>query len=189
MTEKELFYPSAAIRIGEYVFDRGISWTVCSDTRELTDWGKLTFTREFRDNLSIQKGDAVAVYQGYGTQLQQTFLGQVVKAYNNAGGEDEILFKDKAYLMEKTVINHTFLQATPQELIRYGLSAAGVTEYRLAETAYQPKARVPFLQQALPAVLKRIDTLWGLKDVYRGFIKGIFYWGLQPEAAIIDVVS
>lgn len=188
MTEQELFYPVAAIRIGEYVFDQGIAWSICSDIRDLADWGKLRLTKEFQNNITINPEEEVTVYQGYGTQLKQTFRGIVVKAYNNAAGENEILFKDMSYRMEKVIINHTFLHVTPQELIRYGLSAAGITDYYLADTAYQAKTRIPVMRQRLPAVLKLVENMWELQDVNKGFVNGTFYWGTWPETEIAEFV-
>lgn len=181
MTQEELFYPVVKVQIGEYCFQHGVVVAIYSDSREPVDWGKLKFTKEFRDRITIASGDEVTIYQGYGSRLQQTFKGIVVKPYNSASGENEILFKDRMHCLEKVFINNTFRHVSPQEIIRYGLAAAGIMEYRLSETAYQAKERVPVLQKNMIGVLQQISSIWGIDQVKAGFINGIFYWGEFPE--------
>lgn len=183
MTAKDLFYPGLMIKIGDYIFTQGVAIETYSDSRELIDWGKVKFTKEYQPKISLSAGQEIAIFLGYGGQMDKVFAGVIIKPYNGAAGADEILFKDNACRLQRVIIHNTFRDVTPQDIIQYGLAAAGITDYQLTEDTYPQKARVPILQQDMLGVLKHINALWGI-NVTGGFIKGIFYWGVTPEAKI-----
>ena len=130
--------------------------------------------------ISIEKKEAGSISLGYDNVLEEIFQGYVTKTYNNSGSMDEILLKDEMLLLEETTISETFLDTTPQEIIQYCLSAAGITQYQITNTIYQPRKIVPIYAKNAIAVLKELNTIWGI-DVRFFFSGGVFYWGEVPK--------
>lgn len=180
MEKKKLFYPDKQIQIGKYIFCEGISLKTYSDKKAPFDWGKISFTKEFKEKLELNELDEVSIKLGYEGELEETFVGVLIKNYDTAEVMDEVIFRDRMQMLYKTTICATYLNCSPQEIIRDGLQKAGITQFVLTDTVYQPKARVPIVEKNMLGVLRQINSLWGI-DVHGCFIKGIFYWGIKPE--------
>lgn len=180
MKAQELFYPELIVNIGNYSFSEGIGIEVSSNKKVPYDWAKIHFTKEFRDNIILNSRDKVSILLGYNGTLEEVFSGNVTRSYNKAANENEIMIKDKMLLLEDVIITNTFMDVTPQEIVRYGLTKAGITEYKLSSTMYQAKKIVPIVQKNMVDVLKQINSIWGI-DILSYFIKGIFYWGEKPD--------
>lgn len=180
MDNMELFYPEIQVHIGEYIFSRGISVTISSSKGISNDWGKVTFSKEFFGKIFIPEGEPVSVMLGYDNNLQEVFSGYVTNGYNGASDENEILFKDKMLLLERTTVTHTFLEATPQDIIRYGLLLSGISDYSISSAAYPEKDRVSVVKKNVVGILNQINAAWGI-HIDGFFLRGIFYWGERPE--------
>lgn len=177
---QELFYPDLRVNIGNYSFRKGLSLKICSSKDKPYDWGTLRFTEEFQPKITLDEGAAVTVEMGYNGALQEIFYGSLYKGYNGFERADEIYFKDRMLLLEKTLITDTYLQCTPQDIIEDGLRKAGVTQYQISPTAYPQKTMVSIRRKNMAEVLQQINSLWGI-SVQGAFIRGVFYWGIKPE--------
>lgn len=184
MKAQELFYPELLVNIGNYTFSEGVGIEIYSNKQVPYDWAKIHFTKEFRENIVLNSRDKVSMQLGYNGTLEEVFNGNVTKPYNKAADENEVMIKDRMLLLEDIVITNTFLDVTPQEIIRYGLQKAGITDYKLATTIYPTKKLVPIVQKNMVSVLKQINTVWGI-DILSFFVRGTFYWGEKPAQAKI----
>lgn len=180
MKTENLFYPVQQAIIGGYAFQAGISIEVFSDKAYLYDWARLRFTRQFCGSISVDRGDPAEIAMGYDGQLQAVFKGAVARQYNQASAKDEILIKDNTMLLEDARIAGTFLDVTPQDLVRQGLMLAGIGDMVLADTSYPSKRRVAVREQPVSEFLMYIDTLWGIRTT-KSFLLGTFYWNEKPE--------
>ena len=88
------------------------------------DWAKIRFTSQFRPKLSLKKKDPATIQLGYDGTLEDVFTGFVSGNYDGGTYANEVALKDEMLLMEETIINDTFLDTTPQELISYFLAQA-----------------------------------------------------------------
>ena len=179
MKKQDLFYPEILVTIGDYGFNKGISIQTCSDKSKPFDWGKITFTSQYQPQIEVEENEDITVSLGYDGQLEQVFIGNVIKGYN-ASHMDGIMFRDKMVMLERTVISDTYLNCTPQELITEALKLAGVTEYRLTDAVFGARSIVPVARKNVIQLLKQINTMWGI-SLQGNFIKGTFYWGVTPE--------
>lgn len=180
METTELYYPQIEVKAGSYTFTEGIEIEVCSSKTSYFDWAKIRFTEQYQEKISLSKGDAAAVRLGYDGDLDDVFSGLVAKSYNDAAAANEVLLKDEMQLLEDTVINDTFLETTPQELIAFFLAQAGVSDMKLSSTAFPTRKMLPIRQQNAVKAISTVNAAWGVKQPFF-FSGGAFYWGEAPQ--------
>ncbi|MDL2288266.1 serine/arginine repetitive matrix protein 2 [Oscillospiraceae bacterium OttesenSCG-928-F05] len=179
----ELFYPEMRVELGSYIFTEGIEITVHSAASTYFDWAKVRFTRQFQEKITIPQDTWAAIYLGYDGTFFSVFEGYVVREYNNAEADDEILLKDAAILLEKTQIASTFLSATPQEIITYCLEQAGITDYSLSDVIHPRRARFPIMKKNILSVIGEVHSAWQI-NVPFFFLDSVFYWGDAPKQQV-----
>lgn len=180
MKTQNLFYPIQQAVIGGYSFQAGISIEVFSDKKYLYDWARIRFTRQFNGHISLERGTEALIAMGYDGSLQTIFKGVVAKNYNQATYKDEILIKDYTLKLEDSKISGTFLEVTPQDMVQYGLSAAGIGDMLLSEEGYPVKRKAAIREKPVSEFLMEVDSLWGIKTT-KSFLLGTFYWDEKPE--------
>ena len=124
METKELYYPQISAQAGSYTFEEGVELEIYSSKSSYYDWAKIRFTSQFRPKLSLKKKDPATIQLGYDGTLEDVFTGFVSGNYDGGTYANEVALKDEMLLMEETIINDTFLDTTPQELISYFLAQA-----------------------------------------------------------------
>lgn len=95
-------------------------------------------------------------------------------------GTESILVKDPMIRLERTLIQETFLDCYPDEILRYILTQCGVTEYRLSEQQYERKAVFTVRSMNAVQAIKEMQRFWGTEVAFY-FWDGVFYWGCEPE--------
>lgn len=176
----ELFYPGIGVQIGSYSIKKGIEIETCSDAESYFDWAKIRFTDPYQTQIGITKGDEMSIYLGYSGIMEEVFTGYVSSPYNRAQGKNEILAKDEMQRLEEVTISETFLDVTPQEIVRYLLAVAGISNFQISQEVYQPKKVVPVAQKNGIQVLEEIRRLWQIQKRFY-FSGGVFYWCTDPE--------
>ena len=176
----ELFYPGIGVQIGAYSIKKGIEIETCSDAESYFDWAKIRFTDPYQTQIGITKGDEMSIYLGYSGIMEEVFTGYVSSPYNQAQGKNEILAKDEMQRLEEVTISETFLDVTPQEIVRYLLEVVGISNFQISQEVYQPKKVVPVAQKNGIQVLEEIRRLWQIQKRFY-FSGGVFYWCTDPE--------
>lgn len=176
----ELFYPGIGVQIGAYSIKKGIEIETCSDAESYFDWARIRFTDPYQTQIGITKGDEMSIYLGYSGIMEEVFTGYVSSPYNRAQGKNEILAKDEMQRLEEVTISETFLDVTPQEIVRYLLEVAGISNFQISQEVYQPKKVVPVAQKNGIQVLEEIRRLWQIQKRFY-FSGGVFYWCTDPE--------
>lgn len=180
METTELYDPQIAAQAGAYIFSRGIEVEIYSSKSSYFDWGKIRFTEQFRPRISLSRKDPAAIQMGYGGSLEPVFSGFVSKRYDGGAYTNEVTLKDEMLLLEETVINDTFLNTTPQEMISFFLSRAGLSKMKLAEKGYPRRKMLPIREQSVVQAINTVNAAWGLKVPFF-FSGGTFYWDEKPE--------
>lgn len=184
MNTEELFYPEIFVAIGEYVFRKGISIGVYSSKKSYFDWSKISFTEQFQDKIVIKKMDVARVSLGYNNVFHDVFQGFVSSEYNSGSGADEIILKDRMIDLERTFIMNTFVDATPQEILTYALSLAGITEYKLDSTLYSAKKIFSVRKKNVIELINQVNADWNIDNDFF-FKNGTFYWGENEKQELI----
>jgi len=180
MEATELYYPQAAARAGPYTLTQGVEFEVYSAKSSYFDWAKIRFTEGYRPNIILEKKAPAAVQLGYGGVLDDVFTGYVAVPYNGGASINEIVLKDEMLILESTVINDTFLDTTPQEMISFILAKAGFSKMKLSEKGYPTRKMLPIRQQNAVQAINTINAAWGIKVPFF-FSGGVFYWDEKPE--------
>lgn len=176
----ELYYPQIEAYIGSYIFDQGIEIEVFSSQDSYFDWAKLRFTEQYQPKISLNKKDRAIIALGYNNSFEDVFSGYVAQGYDEGGFANEVNLKDDMLRLEETTINNTFLNTTPQEMICYFLSQAGVTNMKLSAQGYSERKQVPIRKMNVIQAINSVHAAWGIKKKFF-FSGGVFYWGERPE--------
>lgn len=176
----ELFSPLIQVQIGGYTFTRGVELHYCSSDETYFDWVKVRFVSPFEQNVSVTKNDPAAVLLGYNEQFEKVFEGYATCNFTSGETGNELLLKDGMILLETVRVNNTFMQTTPQEVIRYVANLAGVRTLVLDETPYQPIACLPILQRNGIQAIRELDAHWRLNQRFY-FQNGALHWGKADE--------
>ena len=179
----ELFYPQITVQAGGYVFNQGIEIEVSSAKDARYDWAKIRFTDRYMPEVSLARLAPGAVLLGYGGAFDEVFTGYVAKPYSAGSRANELVLKDAMLLLEGLTVNETFLETTPQEVIRYILAQAGLTELKLASTVYPARKQLSIRKQSGVQALDAVAAAWGIQVPYF-FSGGVFYWDEKPEQSV-----
>lgn len=180
METKELYYPQISAQAGSYTFEEGVELEIYSSKSSYYDWAKIRFTSQFRPKLSIKKKDPATIQLGYDGTLEDVFTGFVSGNYDGGTYANEVALKDEMLLMEETIINDTFLDTTPQELISYFLAQAGLSKMKLSSKTYPTRKMLPIRKQTAVQAINAVNAAWGLRVPFF-FSGGVFYWDEKPE--------
>lgn len=176
----ELYYPQIAAQAGPYAFDQGIEIEIYSAKASRFDWAKIRFTEQFHPEVSLKRKDPGTIKLGYDGALDEVFTGFVSKPYDGGAYINEVNLKDEMIVLEDTIINNTFLETTPQEMIAYVLAQAGLSKMKLSSKSYPERKMLPIREQNGVQALETINAAWGLKVPFF-FSGGVFYWDEKPE--------
>lgn len=116
----------------------------------------------------------------YDGTLEDVFTGFVSGNYDGGTYANEVALKDEMLLMEETIINDTFLDTTPQELISYFLAQAGLSKMKLSSKTYPTRKMLPIRRQTAVQAINAVNAAWGLRVPFF-FSGGVFYWDEKPE--------
>lgn len=180
MKTTELFYPQILVSAGAYSFNKGIEIEVHSSKDAYYDWAKVKFTQQFQQKISFARKDPAVLRLGYNGTFEEVFKGFVAQPYNVSYYADEISLKDDTILLEETTINNTFLDTTPQEVIAYFLSQAGIARSKLSPQAYPPRKQLAIQRMNVIDAINTVHAAWAVKQPFF-FSGGVFYWGEKPE--------
>ena len=180
METTELYYPQIAARAGPYSFEQGIEIEVFSAKSSYFDWAKIRFTGQFQPKITLNRKDPAAIQLGYNGVLDDAFTGYVAKPYDGGAYANEVNLKDEMLILEETIINDTFLDTTPQEIITFILAKAGLSSMKLASKVYQTRKKVSIRQQNAVQAINTVNAAWGVKVPFF-FSGGVFYWDEKPE--------
>ncbi len=163
METTELYYPQIAARAGPYTFNEGIEIEVYSAKSSYFDWAKIRFTGQFRPEITLNKKDPAAIQLGYDGALDDVFTGYVAKPYDGGAFANEVNLKDEMLVLEETIINDTFLDTTPQEMLAFFLAKVGLSKMKLSSKTYPRRKMLPIRQQNAVQAINAVNAAWGLK--------------------------
>jgi len=180
MEVTELFYPQLEVQLGGYTCNQGVEFEIHSAAASYFDWAKIRFTEQYQPELSIGRKDDAVIRLGYDNTLLDIFEGYVWKPYAAGTNADEIILKDAMLALEETVINNTFMDTTPQEMISYFLSQAGISNIQLSGQHYPERRVIPIRKMNVIQAINTVHSAWNIVQPFF-FAGGVFYWGAVPK--------
>ena len=161
MTLDKLFYPCVELNVAGSAIIRNkfAALDIMLSRKEPADLVDFTLKNRLPD-LGLAKDIAVELSIIYNQdQKWSVFSGYVVEAQGT-----RFICKDEGIKLFQTEIIQTFLDAAPQDIIRFGLDKAGITEMDLDTTAYPTKPRFIASGENMSELVRRVNTTWGITN-------------------------
>ena len=137
MGYKRLISPEFRICTKKYEITSGMEVECFSSRESRSDWCKVELTSQLQGIISYEDMEKATVELAYGDDYDILLQGYCRRTEGDYW--KEIMIRDAMIKVERTEIKGTFIDCTPQDIIRYVLTQAGIKEYRLNGTEYGKK--------------------------------------------------
>ncbi|MCM1258417.1 MAG: hypothetical protein NC307_11265 [Roseburia sp.] len=186
MAYKKLISPDFRVCTQCYEIASGIEVECFSSREARSDWCKIELTSQLQGIVTYEDMEAATVELGYGDDYDMLLSGYCRKSNNDYW--KEILVRDAMIKIERAAIKGTFVGCAPQDIIKYILLQAGITDYKLSDEDYGK--RETFFVNNLDGVktIAQVNTAWGIKKDFF-FQNNVFYWGCRPAQETVYILE
>ena len=122
MGEKKLISPEFRVTVGEYEIKDGVEVECFSSRESHIDWCRVELSPRLQGLIQFKDMDEAQVELGY-----EDDFDTLIDGYVRCNGSDywkEIMIKDDMMKLERATVKGTFIDCTPQDIIRYILTRA-----------------------------------------------------------------
>ena len=186
MAYKNLISPQVRVSIGPYILEDGMAAEYISSAEAHADWCRISLDDELIGYVTISAGDDASMELGYDDDYDMLLKGTVRTGQENDW--KEIIVKDDFWKLESCAVKATFLKCTPQDIVRYLLTLAGIKDFKLSDELFNTRGVFVAENKKASEVLKMINAFWDIQVEYF-FAGGTFYWGCQPKQEEIYVLE
>lgn len=186
MEYKKLISPELRVTVGEYELTNGIEVECFSSKESHLDWCRVELSNQFQGVLSVHDMDEAVVELGYDGDYDTLMEG-----YVRMESEDywkEIMIKDDLMKLERVKIKGTFVDCEPQDVIRYILTVAGITDYELSSKVYGKRDRFSIEEKDGIKAIAEVNSGWNISAPFF-FQNRIFYWGTTKDQDDIYILE
>lgn len=159
--DSKLFYPCAELNIGgsTVVKRQFATLDIWLSRKEPSDICEFSLNNGLPD-MGLEKDVALDIIISYNQEQKWTvFSGYVVEPRGT-----RFLCKDEGVKLFRTEVVQTFLDAAPQDIIRFGLRKAGISDMSLDPTSYSPKARFMASGENASELVRRVNATWDIEN-------------------------
>jgi len=168
--------PYYRVELGDYLITSPHAWEVVSSRLAPTT---ATLRLPAQAIPDPPAGSPMTIWQGYRGHGEWMVLTGAVRRVSTEGDELIIHGSDPMAPVARHRVSRAFTGATPQEVIRWLLSQAGVTQYRISSRPYPPLSRF-VAEGTVGQVMAAITAAWGLTaDWY--WLPDVGVWWGPPE--------
>lgn len=183
---KKLATPEFRITIGDVIIQNGIQVECFSSREEKADWCRVVLDDSLEGRIAFQDMERAVVELGYDDDFDTIIDGYIRKA-----SEDywkEVIIKDDMMKLERCRISATFMQCTAQDIIRYILTSAGISQYQLSDKDFEQREKITIPASTGISAIKAVNNAFEISVPY--YVRdGIFYWGIEKEQKEIYVLD
>lgn len=183
---KRLLSPEFRISTEKYEITSGMEVECFSSREHRSDWCHVELTSQLYDMMAYEDMEKATVELGYDDDYDILLSGYCRRTKNDYW--KEIMIRDAMIKVERTEVKGTFIDCTPQDIIRYVLALAGIEKYQLSDAEYGKKENVIVNKQSGTKTIIQVGTVWGIDNDFF-FQNGMFYWGCRPEQESIYVLE
>lgn len=186
MGEKKLISPEFRVTVGEYEIKDGVEVECFSSRESHIDWCRVELSPRLQGLIQFKDMDEAQVELGY-----EDDFDTLIDGYVRCNGSDywkEIMIKDDMMKLERATVKGTFIDCTPQDIIRYILTRAGITAYELTDEVYGKKKVYSIEEKSGTAAIAEINSSWGISNPFF-FQEKIFHWGTKKEQKEVYVLE
>ena len=185
MAERKLITPRFKAVIGDLELSDGIIAECYSSTTDRCNYAVIELDKQLIGSVELSDMMPAEVQLGYDDDFDTIVSGYVI-AERSGGGKIHIL--DETVLLMRTRITATFVDSTPQDIIRYGLELAGITDYQLADTYYPACVSMPVYNASVLELIALVNKKWNIDAGYY-FVDGCFYWDAGTDQEDIYILE
>lgn len=186
MGYKKLISPEFRISTEKYELTSGMEVECFSSREARSDWCRVELTTQLQDIITYEDMEKATVELGYEDDYDILLPGYCRKTEGDYW--KEIMIRDAMIKVERTDIKATFINCTPQDIIRYVLIQAGITEYRLTDKEYGKKDTFIANKQDGIKTITQVNSIWGIDNDFF-FQDEVFYWGCKPEQETVYILE
>lgn len=186
MGYKKLIAPEFRISTSKYELTSGIEVECFSSREARSDWCRVELTTQLQNIVTYEDMEEAQVELGYEGEYDVLVPGYCRKTNNDYW--KEIMIRDDMIKLERITIKQTFIECTPQDIIKYILMQAGVSDYQLSEEKYGKKSTFFINKQNGIKAIMELNSIWGIENDFF-FRNRIFYWGCKPKQEIIYILE
>lgn len=186
MEYKKLIHPEFRITAGEYILTSGIEVECFSSKASHLDWCRVELSNDLKGTMQLHDMDEAEVELGYGDDYDTVMEGYVRKEPGDYW--KEIMIKDDLIKLERVRIKGTFIDCTPQDVIRYILTCAGIDDYELSPANYGTMPRLSIEEMDGIRAISEVNAAWGIQAAYY-FQNRVFRWGSTKEQEEIYILE
>lgn len=183
---KKLISPEFRVNLENYVITGGFQSECFSSRQARSDWCRIDFASSMQEKISYRDMEPATVELGYGDDYGLLLSGYCRKAAGDYW--KELFIRDAMVKLERILVKAAFVRCTPQDIVKYVLAQAGITDYRLSDAAYGVKETFIVDKQDGIKTIAQAGSIWGIScDFF--FRDGVFYWGCTPPQDAVYVLE
>lgn len=186
MGYKKLISPEFRISTENYEITSGMEVECFSSREARSDWCRVELTSQLQGKVAYRDMEKATVELGYEDDYDMLLPGYCRRTEGDYW--KEIMIRDAMIKVERTEVKGTFTYCTPQDIIRYVLTQAGIEQYRLCGTEYGKKDTFIVNKQNGIKTIAQVNSTWGIDNDFF-FQNEIFYWGCRPEQEMIYILE
>lgn len=186
MESKKLISPEFRISTEQYEISGGIEVECFSSREARADWCKVSFATVMQDKVSYEDMDPAIVELGYDDDYDILLSGFCRRSAGDTW--KEMLIRDAMIKLDRISVKASFTGCTPQDIIKYVLAQAGITEYFLSGAIYDTKDVLVVDRCSGVKTIEQVNSTWGIDNDFF-FRDGVFYWGCIPDQDAVYVLK
>lgn len=186
MAYKKLISPEFRINTEKYEITSGMEVEVFSSRSARSDWCKVELTTQYDGLVTYEDMEEATIELGYEDDYDVLISGYCRKTGNDTW--KDIMIRDAMIKLERITVKQTFINCTPQDIIRYILTQAGITDYLLSDKEYGKKDTFIVSEQDGIKTIAQVNSIWGIDNDFF-FQNKVFYWGCKPDQKDIYVLE
>ncbi len=156
----EYFYPEYKLRIGSIVLTEGVTLEYLQDNELKIDWCEIILSEKLQGVVSANYEDLVVLDLGYNGVFTTVFSGYVTDIEQN-----KFKAKSKMLNVHKTEITNSFLDATPDEVFTYILTASGIEKFDIDVGVFPTKRILNISKMNGIKALKYVENAFSIKNL------------------------
>ena len=163
----------------------GITAECYSSTTDRCNYAVIELDKQLIGSVELSDMMHAEVRLGYDDDFD-TIVSGYVQLDRSGGGKVHVL--DDTILLMRTRITATFVDSRPQDIIRYGLERAGVTNYQLADAYHPACVSMPVHNASVLDLIALVNKKWDIDADYY-FVNGCFHWDTGTDQEDIYILE
>lgn len=183
---KKLVSPEFRVNTENYEISGGFQAECFSSREARSDWCHIDFASSMQEKVAFGDMERASVELGYGDDYDLLLAGYCRRTAGDYW--KELLIRDAMIKLERITVKAAFVKCTPQDIVKYVLTQAGITDYRLSDAEYGVKETFIVNRQDGVKAIAQVGSIWGIgcDFFFRG---GVFYWGCSPPQDAMYVLE